>query len=157
MADLNKLNRISKGKSNWIDNAEKRQKNKDWLKNSKKIALKVLQTLRDKKMSQKNLAEIINVSPQQINKIVKGKENMTLETITKLENALDIRLLYFENKHITAKKEYALKKYFAFNPIYFEKNKNKHLTKQKSFDIYMDYNLNLNILSGEKIIIYGES
>ena len=96
MANLNKLNKISIGKSDWLEKAKERQKNKDWLKKSQKIALKILQTLRDKKMSQKQLAKLIDVSPQQINKIVKGNENMTLGTITKLENALGIKLLFSE-------------------------------------------------------------
>jgi len=35
----------------------------------------------------------MNVSPQQINKIVKGQENLTLETITNLEIALGIQII----------------------------------------------------------------
>jgi ribosome-binding protein aMBF1 (putative translation factor) len=35
----------------------------------------------------------MKVSPQQINKIVKGQENLTLETISKLEIALNIQLI----------------------------------------------------------------
>jgi ribosome-binding protein aMBF1 (putative translation factor) len=49
--------------------------------------------LKAQHLSQKNLAERVNVSPQQINKIVKGKENLTLETISKLELALGIRII----------------------------------------------------------------
>jgi transcriptional regulator with XRE-family HTH domain len=49
--------------------------------------------LKQKGWSQKQLAENMKVSAQQINKIVKGKENLTLETISKLENALGIVLI----------------------------------------------------------------
>jgi plasmid maintenance system antidote protein VapI len=35
----------------------------------------------------------MNVSAQQINKIVKGKQNLTFETIGKLEDALGISLI----------------------------------------------------------------
>ncbi|MCD6090057.1 MAG: helix-turn-helix transcriptional regulator [Bacteroidales bacterium] len=79
--------------SDWIEKANKRQGNKEWLKHSQKIALKVLRTLRKEKVSQKSLAERIGVSPQYVNKIVKGKENLTLETISKLEKALAINLM----------------------------------------------------------------
>jgi transcriptional regulator with XRE-family HTH domain len=44
-------------------------------------------------MSQQKLAKLMNVSPQQISKIVKGHQNLTLETIVKLENALMIKLI----------------------------------------------------------------
>jgi plasmid maintenance system antidote protein VapI len=35
----------------------------------------------------------MQVSPQHINKIVKGQENLTLETITNLELALGIKII----------------------------------------------------------------
>lgn len=41
-------------------------------------------------LSKSELAKRMNVSPAQVTKIIKGKENMTLKTIAKLENALDI-------------------------------------------------------------------
>jgi len=39
------------------------------------------------------LADKMEVSAQYINKIVKGSENLSLETISKLENALGIQLI----------------------------------------------------------------
>jgi plasmid maintenance system antidote protein VapI len=45
-----------------------------------------------KDMQQKELAEAMDVSPQQVSKIVKGKQNLKLETISKLEAALGIKL-----------------------------------------------------------------
>lgn len=35
----------------------------------------------------------MNCSQQYISKILKGKENLSLETLTKIENALDIQIL----------------------------------------------------------------
>ena len=46
-------------------------------------------------MSQAKLAEVVGVSPQQISKIVKGHENLTLETIYKLSRALGEELIAF--------------------------------------------------------------
>jgi len=80
------------GTSNWKERAEQRKINKPWLKKSQAIAFMVLDALKSKKMTQVQLAEKLGVSPQQINKIVKGNENLTLETISKLENALGIQL-----------------------------------------------------------------
>jgi DNA-binding Xre family transcriptional regulator len=79
--------------SGWLEDARWRLDNRAWLRRSQSIALKILRTLREKKMSQKELAEIIGVSPQQVSKIVKGRENLTLETISKLEKALGLVLM----------------------------------------------------------------
>lgn len=70
-----------------------RRANRAWLKKSQGIALNILRTLREKQMSQKQLAEALSVSPQQVNKWIKGKENFTLETISKLEAVLATDLL----------------------------------------------------------------
>jgi len=104
MENLDKLNKIASGKSGWLEKAKKRQANKAWLKHSQKIAFKVLRTLRENKANnegiskQTELATALGVSPQQINKIVKGKENLTLETVSKLEQALNISLIFAQDK-----------------------------------------------------------
>ena len=92
MLNSEKYKSLVTGKSNWLREAQERRKNRAWLRHSQKIAAKVLSALRngDKKMTQKELAKKIGVSPQQVNKIVKGRENLMLETITKLEQALGI-------------------------------------------------------------------
>jgi len=93
-----KISRIaSKEKSKWLDAAKERYAKKDWTKRSFKIAVRILREIRSQKpingMSQKRLAELMEVSPQYINKVVKGKENLTLETITKIEQILGIVLI----------------------------------------------------------------
>lgn len=93
MANIDKLNKLALGKSKWLEEAKERKEKKAWLNYSHGIAIKVLKALRDKKMKQKDLAEILGVSPQQVNKIVKGRENLTLETITNLERVLEVSLM----------------------------------------------------------------
>ncbi len=94
MSNLEKLNKIiSNKKSTWLEDAKWREANEEWLNYSFSIALRVLTTLRTKGMTQKELAEKIGVSPQHINKIVKGQENLSLETIAKLGMALEIKLI----------------------------------------------------------------
>jgi transcriptional regulator with XRE-family HTH domain len=88
-----KLNKVVSKKSDWLEKAEWEIANEDWLNKSAKIAIKILRTIRAKDITQLQLAEMLNVSPQQISKIVKGQENLTLETIAKLEKALDIKLV----------------------------------------------------------------
>lgn len=80
--------------SPWNKAAAEWKANIHWIKYSQKIALEVLEALDSKEMSQKELADKMNVSPQIINKWLKGKDNFTLETISKFENALDIKLIH---------------------------------------------------------------
>jgi transcriptional regulator with XRE-family HTH domain len=77
----------------WREAVDFREANKSWLQKSAKIAIKIMRALRDQKMSQKDLAQKLGVSAQQVNKILKGRENLKLETIAKFENVLNIELI----------------------------------------------------------------
>lgn len=91
---LDKLNELAAGQmSSWHEEAQWSRKNGDWLKRSSKIAFRILSELDRKGLSQKELAAKMGVSPQYVNKIVKGKENLSLETISKIEEALEISLV----------------------------------------------------------------
>ena len=70
-----------------------RKANKNWLDKSALIAIKILRAITDQGISQKKLADKMEVSAQYINKIVKGSENLSLETISKLEMHLGIQLI----------------------------------------------------------------
>jgi len=88
----NFLKLISDKNTSTIPKIQTRIESRLWLKHSHKIALKVLSTLKEKGLSQKDLAERMQVSPQIVNRWVKGQENFTLETIGKLEKALGIQI-----------------------------------------------------------------
>lgn len=93
--------KISDKKSKWIDDAKYYEENEAWLEKSARIALKILRHLRINKISQIQLAENLSVSPQYISKILKGNENLSLETICKIEKALGINIIEvvsFESK-----------------------------------------------------------
>jgi len=80
----------------WATAVDFRLKNKKWLDYSGKIALRVLSAIDSTDgMNQKKLAELMEVSPQQVSKIVSGNENLTLETIAKLSSALGVELIDF--------------------------------------------------------------
>lgn len=84
---------IKSDTSNWKEDIQWRKENRSWLRKSQKIAFDILQALRAQKKTQRDLAKEMNVSPQQVNKWVKGRENFTLETIDRLEIALGIVLI----------------------------------------------------------------
>lgn len=94
------LQLVSKPKTDTLARNTERIKNREMLRESQGIALKVLLKLDDLKWSQRDLAREMGVSPQQITKIVSGKENLTLSTQKKLQTILDIPVLasYYESK-----------------------------------------------------------
>jgi transcriptional regulator with XRE-family HTH domain len=95
------LKLISAEDTKTLAELKQRIKNRAMLRESQKIALKVLMKLTELGWSQKELAKKMEVSPQQINKIASGKENLTIETQIKLQTILDIPILasYYENKN----------------------------------------------------------
>ena len=82
--------------STWLEEAEWRRDNWSWLQHSQKIAVKVLLQMKQQGLTQKALAERMDCTQQYVSKILKGKENMSLDTLTKLEDALGISLIYDE-------------------------------------------------------------
>jgi len=89
-----KLSKLTSDQSStWKAKVKYRRENREWLKKSAAIAVRVLDALTEQNLSQKELAERMNISPQQISKIVKGHENLTLETISNLELALGIQIM----------------------------------------------------------------
>jgi len=93
MDALTKLKLMAVQDTTWIKEATFRQENAYWLDMSSDIALEVLCTLREKGMTQRDLAEMMGCSPQYIGKILKGSENLTLQTICKMEKVLQIKLI----------------------------------------------------------------
>ncbi|MBO7445024.1 MAG: helix-turn-helix transcriptional regulator [Bacteroidales bacterium] len=83
----------SKKSSNWREKAEWRKANSDWLCYSRKIAIVVAMSLEELNMSQKQLAQLIGCSPQYVSRLLKGEENLTLETLCKLERVLKVPIL----------------------------------------------------------------
>ena len=69
------------------------QEEKPWLNHSQMIANTMSARMKELGMTQKMLAEKMNCAQQYISKILKGGENLSLEAINKIENALDIHLL----------------------------------------------------------------
>ena len=82
--------------SKWREEAEWRRDNWSWLRHSQKIAVKVLLQMKQDGLTQKALAERMDCTQQYVSKILKGKENMSLDTLSKLEDALGISLIYDE-------------------------------------------------------------
>jgi plasmid maintenance system antidote protein VapI len=98
LALVSEIDTKTEEKSNW------RIANRQWLYVSQDIAFDILERLDELGWTQKVLADKMGVSPQYVNKLVKGSENLTLETLVKLQEILDIPLLanYFKTKQNTS-------------------------------------------------------
>lgn len=79
--------------SKWREALEYRQENKMWLRYSQRIAMLMLDKMDELGINQKQLAEMMNCSQQYISKILKGRENLSLETLSKIERALGISII----------------------------------------------------------------
>lgn len=89
----NFLDLVSDEKAGTLERNQERIKQRAFLRESQQIALKVLKRLDEIGWSQRDLAKEMEVSPQQITKLVSGKENLTLETQVKLQRVLGIAIL----------------------------------------------------------------
>ena len=79
--------------SRWRENAEWRIANKSWLRYSQQIAMMMLDRMEELHMSQKQLSELMGCSQQYVSKVLKGQENLSLETHSKIERCLNLQII----------------------------------------------------------------
>lgn len=70
-----------------------RMENREWLAISERLALKLRRILRTEGISQNEFAARMEVTPAQVTKILSGKENLGLKTISKIEKAIGQTLI----------------------------------------------------------------
>ena len=86
--------------SAWKESAERYRDSWSWMRYSKQIAIAVRARMRTMNVTQSALAEKMNCSQQYVSLLLKGEENLTLETICKLESALDMALIRFTDSSV---------------------------------------------------------
>ena len=79
--------------SKWREKAEFRLANKSWLRYSQHVAMMMLDKMEEIGLNQRGLAERLGCTQQYVSKILKGRENLSIETICKIEDALELELL----------------------------------------------------------------
>ena len=84
--------------SKWREKEEERRcaKEEGWLRYSRRIAIKIAMAMQQQNITRQDLAERMGCSPRYISRLLKGEENFSLETICKLENALNVPILQYE-------------------------------------------------------------
>lgn len=79
--------------SKWREMFDYMEANETWLRYSQHIAMLMLDRMDELGINQKQLAEKMKCSPQYISKVLKGRENLSLETLFKIESALEISII----------------------------------------------------------------
>lgn len=92
------LAKMAGKESKAVIDAKERLKNQKWLKESKRLALRILLRLDELNITQKNLAEKLEVSPQYINKLLKGNEKFGFDILIKIQEELKMPILYGADK-----------------------------------------------------------
>lgn len=69
-----------------------------WKNNSLAIATVMSSRMVELGLSQRTLAKKMYCTQQYVSKVLKGRENLSLETMCKIEDALDIKVLNTELK-----------------------------------------------------------
>ena len=83
---------VSPEETKTVERAKVRIAKRELHKVSQKIALHILNQLSVLGWKQKDLAEKMAVTPQQVSKWVKGNENFTIDTLIKLSQVLGFNL-----------------------------------------------------------------
>lgn len=101
MIDIKKLQAIAQPSSEKeIEGERYWEENEDWIFKSQEIALCLRYYLRTTGMTQKELAEQMQVSPAYVGKLLKGTENLTLKTISSLERIIGNQLISVHHPYL---------------------------------------------------------
>lgn len=78
-----------------IRRAKERADNREWMRMSQDIALGIHRHLLMTNTTQKEFAERMGVSPAYVGKLLKGRENLTLETVWKIQKLIGVSFFSF--------------------------------------------------------------
>ncbi len=100
--NLEKLNKLAKPRSEAAkERARFRMESYGWRRMSQDVALAILHHLRENGISQKKFAEMMGVSAPYVAKLLKGTENLTLETINRIEETLRTEIVHINRPYET--------------------------------------------------------
>ena len=81
---------VTKTATSWKARAKKDSANRRNISRAQAFALELLDYMELHNVKQIDLAAKMKVSPQQVNKILRAKSNITFETLDKIANALQV-------------------------------------------------------------------
>ena len=116
----------------WVSKSKREFENEEELLACRRIILKIVRYMKDNKMSQKDLAEKLNVSPQYINKLLHGQDlDLKITTVMRYGRILGLKLIVLpEDEPIAPKVSICFTTTASYNeagPCQFKYNKSKAL------------------------------
>lgn len=88
--NLNQI--VTKTATQWKERAKRDRSNRKQISRAQKFALELMDYMDKNKITQKELAIKMNVTPQQVNKILRAKSNLTFDTLDKISAALEVEI-----------------------------------------------------------------
>lgn len=79
--------------SNWKFHATWRRENKYWLKYSQKISILLLDFMEENNISKNEIQKILNVSADDLKKVLCGKYDYPISTLIKLSKLMNVKFL----------------------------------------------------------------
>lgn len=120
---------------------------------AKKIAFKIFYELKNKKLTQQDLASILMVTPQNVSKLLKG-DDYKLSTLVKIEEALSINLI--DKEVYSNRNNVSVIVHFKS----FEQKKELLIFEKNTYFLNNDFQSSSNVLEAEiysKTISFEES
>ncbi|TLV02874.1 helix-turn-helix domain-containing protein [Dyadobacter luticola] len=93
VAEIELIYKLEVQAGKWKERVARKAGNPKALEKSRIIAINILAQLRKLGMTQKDLAEKLQETPQTINSWVKGNSNFMIETIVRIEEVLGVELI----------------------------------------------------------------
>lgn len=140
VADFIKQN-SKNSKKDWRKIIADANRNKKWHEYSSAIAMRIAAAIEDnEELSQVSIANRMNVRAQQINKILKGNQNLTLKTIADISDVIGKELIEFppyKDTFITVGEIHTtnrFKNYFKSLPLHDTKEEVAFLDSEKAIE-----------------------
>jgi len=105
IALLNKKAKPVDPNAKWLQIAKWNKEHADALEDYMIIAMRILSTLKERKMTQKELAKQLGVTPQALTRIMKGRQNLSLNKVRQIERVLGISIMNIKKKEKNLIKE----------------------------------------------------
>lgn len=83
----------SESSSNFVEDANWRKENANWLRWSRQVAVLLIGYMQDNGIKRTDLATRLGVSPQYVSRLLSGKENLSFKSIANIEDKLGITCL----------------------------------------------------------------
>lgn len=83
---------ITKTATRWKERAKQDRTNRRNISRAQAFALELMDYMDTHKLKQTDLASKMKVTPQQVNKILRAKANLTFETLDKIADALEVNI-----------------------------------------------------------------